>query len=526
MVYDRGKVRCWGLNEGNAVLGLGSDGPSDGGIALGGPTRVVAAGNAFTCALSTAGEVRCWGLGDLGALGRGNEAPVGDNETPLGAGTVSLGEKTRSLVAGGYGACGLLTSGKVRCWGVVPPHFDTIGDDERPSEVAPVTFPGPVAALSMEGVQRVCALLKSGEVWCYPTLADDDSDDGIKTWPARVDLAGPARSIEGGAEHSCAVLVDGRVQCWGSNEFGQLGGHTPPASDGTTLRAVSVRLDGPARSVSAGESMSCALLKDGRIECWGSNKGGQLGLGRGTSEQAAGIVPLDEKAVDVIAGYGGACALLIGGRAKCWGDDRTGELGSVATAPIGDDEPASAAPVMRPGRWPRREQLNRARLAKVAADWDIVWNAIPEDSFTDLGAHRRDKIPFVFARFPRAGCAADARDDVIILADGTVAYHRRSADEPEKALLSKKLTISPMAVRRLLDRLERGGFFHLQPTAIWWSCGQSWGALAARDAGGRFHMISLSRGKCFGPRGSELRHQVARFVRVHADIDLEAPCNE
>ena len=92
-----------------------------------------------------------------------------------------------------------------------------------------------------------------------------------------------ATAITAGDGHTCVLLDDGAVKCWGYNAVGQLGyDQTPDLSGSTSPRW-------PARSTSApGErrprsppamTHTCALLDNDTVKCWGFNKMGELGYG-------------------------------------------------------------------------------------------------------------------------------------------------------------------------------------------------------------------------------------------------------
>src|SRR5262249_54749211 len=113
-------------------------------------------------------------------------------------------------------------------------------------------------------------------------LGKDDKDQPIK-----------ATAISAGGSHTCALLESGDVKCWGANNNGQLGlgidnktlggngnemKNLPPVNLGSNKKAV---------AVAAGGSHTCALLDDDTIQCWGHNDGGQLGLGVGTDKLTA-----------------------------------------------------------------------------------------------------------------------------------------------------------------------------------------------------------------------------------------------
>lgn len=150
-----------------------------------------------------------------------------------------------------------------------------------------------------------------------------------------VAVAPPARSavaadVVVGHRHTCVLLTNGEVRCWGSNDDGQLGqGHTQ-----ASRIPVSVPLGGTAEAISGhGASHTCALMTGGGVRCWGQGGDGQLGYGStknvGDDERPtdAGDVPLGEPAVAVRAMNGNTCVLLRSGAARCWGQLVKGRQG-------------------------------------------------------------------------------------------------------------------------------------------------------------------------------------------------------
>jgi len=103
--------------------------------------------------------------------------------------------------------------------------------------------------------------------------------------PVALGAGHTAKSISAGARHVCALLDDASVRCWGNNDFGQLGIGSmatigaAPGTMGDHLKPVALGNGRKARQVVAGENHSCALLDDGSIKCWGRNLEGELGLG-------------------------------------------------------------------------------------------------------------------------------------------------------------------------------------------------------------------------------------------------------
>ena len=145
--------------------------------------------------------------------------------------------------------------------------------------------------------------------------------------------------ISAGYNHTCALVTDGTIRCWGENTSGQLGDGT------TTQRLTPVPVTGitTAVALSAGYSHTCALLADGALRCWGAGTSGQLG--DGTTAQRLTPVPVMTGTID---GFGNpialsgvtnvsvssshTCAIMSDGTAKCWGDNSYGKLGDGTTS--------------------------------------------------------------------------------------------------------------------------------------------------------------------------------------------------
>ena len=160
-----------------------------------------------------------------------------------------------------------------------------------------------------------------------------------------------------GLNHTCAKLDNAEVKCWGFNSSGQLGlgdtavrGATPQTVPGN-LPALDMGVGRSVVKMALGGTHSCTVLDNGQVKCWGENGWGQLGLGdivdRGDAPNEMGdnlpVVSLGtgRTVVDIAAGYNHNCALLDNGDLKCWGfQGGTGVLGYGATYPgnsVGDN---------------------------------------------------------------------------------------------------------------------------------------------------------------------------------------------
>jgi len=91
--------------------------------------------------------------------------------------------------------------------------------------------------------------------------------------------------ITAGSAYSCFILDNGSVKCWGENNLGQLGlgdiiNRGDNSSDmGDNLTIVDLGTGRTATAIATGDSHTCALLDNASVKCWGENSYGQLGLG-------------------------------------------------------------------------------------------------------------------------------------------------------------------------------------------------------------------------------------------------------
>ncbi len=269
-------------------------------------------GGRQSCFLRTTGAIRCWGDGSHGRLGYGDYQTVGDTETPASKGDVEFGSLVSRVSTGGHHTCGVSTSGVLRCWG-----WNDNGQLGYASGVH-------------EMVEKPVNL-------------------------SNVDVGGEVKQVSTGSTHTCALLTNGHVRCWGNHLNGRLGyvGQSEDVGDNETPASKGdVDVGGTVIQITAGQSHTCALLDTGNVRCWGEGLEGKLGynatydVGYDQTPASMGDVNVGGTVVQIAAGSFHTCALLNSGDVRCWGKGQSGqlgyELGYISSENIGDTEhPAS-----------------------------------------------------------------------------------------------------------------------------------------------------------------------------------------
>ncbi|MBN2084613.1 MAG: hypothetical protein JW748_05260 [Anaerolineales bacterium] len=345
---DQGGVNCWGNNE-HGQLGDGSMVNSNIPVEVKGLENVsmVAAGWAHTCALTRSGAVRCWGYNKNGELGNGKTA---DSSVPvevegLASGVVNIGTKEDHT-------CAVIADGAVRCWGYN--QFGQLGDGTHISRSVPVAVQGlsGQAAAVVAGWGHTCVLVSAGGIQCWGNNEYGQLGYGEEAFerltPVIIpELQSGVIGLSAAGGQTCALRTGGAVQCWGNNKYGQLG-------DGTAekrLSPVAVEgLDQGMARVTAGWNHTCAVTGNGEVKCWGWNYYGQLGdETKATRSRPVSVRRLMEDAVEVAPGWAHTCAVTAAGGVKCWGRNDSGQLGdgtnldSIVPLSIVGLRPAAAA---------------------------------------------------------------------------------------------------------------------------------------------------------------------------------------
>ncbi len=329
------------------------------GFATGKTARAIEAGDNHTCAILDNESVKCWGANASGQLGLGHTNNRGDNSSLMGDNllAVDLGsDRTAKAIAAGYAhTCAILDNAYVKCWGSNTSGQLGLGDinnrgdnSSNMGDSLPAVDLGTTAKAISAGDSHTCAILDNSQVKCwgdnyYGQLGQGDninrgygSNQMGSLNPVNLGSERTAKSITTGTGYTCVILDDDSVKCWGRGHAGQLGnGKTQPVSSPPNS-PINLGSEITAKAITAGKFHTCAVIDNSSIKCWGLNDSGQLGLedtnSRGDgSNMGDGLPAVDlgagKTARAISTGDRHTCAILDNASIKCWGSNISGELG-------------------------------------------------------------------------------------------------------------------------------------------------------------------------------------------------------
>lgn len=380
-----GNVWCWGRNRvgqlGNgksigpssinvetAAPGIDSDIPvkvrKDPGVLAGKRVKDIFAAQHHSCALAE-GKVYCWGYNSHGQLGNGRQGWNEHSNVPVEV-KGALAGKTVTAIGGTGNMSFAIAGGKIYGWGqntngILGIGTSTPGSVSNPTLLAvnkgtgslPATYTASALSLNGSRSSTMCAIA-NGAAYCWGEGKSNQLGrtvtNNISTYPIRINgIPGTVTSIaqdgypDGNPDgrnhvHVCALSSNGRVYCWGSNGFGQLGINSSSPANSAAPREV-LRTKLPAGdtviSIAAGVWHTCLLSSSKKVFCWGRNHRGQGG--NGTSVESVRLptavvvgadgLPADRTVQAIGAGANRGCAIVSDGRTFCWGQNDGGQIG-------------------------------------------------------------------------------------------------------------------------------------------------------------------------------------------------------
>lgn len=316
VMFNTGDVTCWGSNvygtiangdcgyDGDPVncLGTGEFYEWDISFLANDYTNYtdLSAGSNFVCGVLDTDEIACWGENENSQIGSGSFEIVVVWPEIVAWFNDPQPSTITSVVTGGEFAAALLADGSVYGWGKGSDGstYNMFGNS--------VTTEFPVVSTQVDGT--------------FIT------------------------SLTAGFNSMCGVTAAGGAVCWGDNDYGQLGnGTTTPTWISDTAVPVSGMSSGVA-SLQASEYSVCALSSTGGVQCWGANQFGQLGDGSTTDSTTpvqvvgltSGVTVLGDMAsIHFLADTeqaGTAIVVTSNGTVRTWGEGTSGQLGDGGTS--------------------------------------------------------------------------------------------------------------------------------------------------------------------------------------------------
>ncbi|KAJ1482410.1 regulator of chromosome condensation 1/beta-lactamase-inhibitor protein II, partial [Baffinella frigidus] len=314
-VLDNNKVKCWGMNMdyqlgyGDQItrgLTSGTMGDALPFVELGtdyAAVDVCVSGKTdewgYSCALSDAGIVKCWGSGHVVS------ETIDSNFQVLGVSPLDMGDNLPRINLGTSryatqiscsrnDVCVILDNADIKCWGrsggKLGHSESTMGDNLIAVDMTNVLGVGDTTPVYVDGgPDHFCVLLLGGAIACWGDNSEGQTGDTSSVTPipkvVSIGTGRTAKQVATGKRHTCALLDDDSVKCWGFNWFAQLGlgdydNHNALTNQmGDNLATVSLSSTLTTLAIYAGDSHSCALLSDHKLRCWGGNSHGVLGIG-------------------------------------------------------------------------------------------------------------------------------------------------------------------------------------------------------------------------------------------------------
>jgi len=306
-----------------------------------------------TCLLKEDGQLLCWGGNENGQLGDGSTT---NRSRPVQVTNMITG--VTAVAAGWFHTCAV-KEGALYCWG--EGWYGQLGIGGSTAESAPdqnlpqlVTGMDSGVTAVAAGKHHTCAV-QNGAAKCWGSnLAARlgiGSSTGAFATPQQVSgLTSGVRSLTAGRDHTCALMTDGTLRCWGSSFYGQLGRGNFTNSDTpvTVLASAGVTLTN-VTTVVASSGNTCAVAGASNTGyCWGNYWNGKLGnntsgSGGATYPQVVHRFSGDSSPLTGVIGLAAGrdrtnevdndhhCALLNTGEVRCWGSNQYRKTGNNTT---------------------------------------------------------------------------------------------------------------------------------------------------------------------------------------------------
>ena len=295
--------------------------------------KVVKTQPGFSCGITLSDTVKCWGDNTYGTLGNNS---IDRSSTPVEV----IGVKNVvSIAIGRQHACALMSDATVKCWGganrnssSIEMNYSLLGDGSNKGSLVPIVVGVNNVVQIAAGTSHTCALISDGTVKCWGlqyngalgtlqpfNVAGTPVAYGVYT----VENITNAKNLFSGDNSNCVITTDDQIKCWGISFLDKTKIDFSPV-------VVSILGNQDLTQISLANRTACVLTASGSIKCIGANDAGQLGNNSMTdnytklSDVTGGLVGI--KKIESADGY--FCAITSSNGVKCWGANYYGNLGN------------------------------------------------------------------------------------------------------------------------------------------------------------------------------------------------------
>jgi len=294
--------------------------------------KVVKVQTNYSCGITTADTVKCWGYNTYGNLGNNSTER---SSTPT---EVNGLKNVASIVLGERHACALSFDGTVKCWGganrdlsAIDGSYSLLGDGSNKGSLIPLSVNLNATAVQIAGGNsHTCALISDGTVKCWGlqfngalgTLVPFNSTSPSTAYAVySVENLSNVKNIFSGDNSNCALTNDDKVKCWGLSFLDKSKVDFSPVQI-TALSGYSLT------QISITGRTACILTFIGSVKCIGSNEFGQFGNNTTTDNYAKLSDSGNESFTKIASSNDYSCGVTAAGLVKCWGANFYGNLGN------------------------------------------------------------------------------------------------------------------------------------------------------------------------------------------------------
>lgn len=327
---------CWGSDSYGEIGNGATTGLQIAPVSInGGHTwKSLRGGASITCGIKSDDTTWCWGYGYSGGIGAGGSTTTADVPT-----AVSGGHSWAMIDTGAEYNCGISADGALYCWGLGT--NGSLGNGDAPERYIPnpqainnsltwlkISSGGP----GFGGGAHSCGIKTDNSLWCWGMGNSGQLGDNTaaisRATPNQITGGGSWKDISTGGQHSCGIMADDTMRCWGDGMNGRLG------NAGTAPSATPVTLSGGGtwKSVGLGRDHTCGIKSDDTAWCWGHGSWGARGDGSTTTTRTTPVIVSGGYTWKMVSGGAGfTCGIQTNDSLWCWGVGPNGQRGDGTT---------------------------------------------------------------------------------------------------------------------------------------------------------------------------------------------------